>query len=151
MKKLLVVVAALVLLALGFGIACCTKCCGAKVAVVDLPAVVSNSAQVQALQAEQNAKGQELAQWLQNAQKDLNAQPDGKKKETLLQQYNAEFAQRREALAAQYAQKLQAVDASITQTIAETAKKMGYKLVLAKGVTVYGGDDITEEVKKVIK
>ena len=150
MNKTLVGVALVALVALGLSIGCCLKCCH-KVAVVDLPAVVGNSAQVQALQAEQNAKGQELAQWLQKAQNEVNSQSDNKKKEAWLQQYNAEFAQRREALAAQYAQKLQEVDASITQTIAETAKKMGYKMVLAKGVTVYGGDDITEDVKKVIK
>ncbi|MBQ9271462.1 MAG: OmpH family outer membrane protein [Alphaproteobacteria bacterium] len=151
MKKTLVVVAVLALVALGLGIACCAKCCGSKIAVVDLPAIVGNSAQVQALQAEQNAKGQELGQWLQNAQNEVNAQSDSKKKEALLQQYNAAFAQKREELAQQYAQKLQAVDANITSTITEIAKKMGYKMVLAKGVTIYGGDDITEEVKKAIK
>ena len=149
MKKTLVGVALVALVALGFGIGYCVKCC--KIAVVDLPAVVSNSAQVQALQAEQNAKGQELAQWLQNAQNEVNAQNDSKKKEALMQQYNATFAQKRDELARQYAEQLQAIDASITQTIAETAKKMGYKMVLAKGVTIYGGVDITEEVKKSIK
>ena len=148
MKKsylLLTLAAALVL-------GCCTACkFQTKVAVVDLATVVSNSAQVRALQADQNAKGQELAQWLQNAQEEVNKESDNKKKEALLQQYNAAFAQKREALAQQYAQQLQAVDASITQTIIDEAKKMGYTLVLAKGAAIYGGDDITEDVSKVVK
>jgi Skp family chaperone for outer membrane proteins len=119
--------------------------------VVDLAAVVSNSEQVKALQAEQNAKAQELTQWLQNAQKEVNKEKDEAKKNELLQKYNAEFAQKREALAQQYAVALQKVDASITETITNEAKKLGYTLVLAKGTTIYGGDDITEQVAKVVK
>lgn len=148
MKKSYIILALVAAIALG----CCTACkFQNKVAVVDLVAVVSNSEQVKALQAEQNAKGQELAQWLQNAQAAVNKETDAKKKEALLQQYNAAFAQKRDALAQQYAAALQNVDANITQTIVDEAKKMGYTLVLAKGATVYGGDDITEDIKKVIK
>lgn len=148
MKKSYILLTLVTALVLG----CCTACkFQTKVAVVDLAAVVSNSEQVKALQADQNAKGQELAQWLQNAQAEVNKESDAKKKEALLQQYNTAFAQKREALAQQYAQQLQAVDASITQSIVDEAKKMGYTLVLSKGATVYGGDDITEDVKKVVK
>ena len=148
MKKtyiLLTFVAALVL-------GCCTACkFQTKVAVIDLAAVVGNSEQVKALQADQNAKGQELAQWLQAAQAEVNKESDQKKKEALLQQYNATFAQKRDEIGQQYAQQLQQIDANITKTIVDEAKKMGYTLVLVKGATIYGGDDITEEIKKVVK
>lgn len=150
MKKTYILLALVVALTLGL----CTACkyqFMTKVAVVDLAAVVSNSAQVKALQADQNAKAQELNQWLQNAQNDVNKQKDEEKKNEVLQKYNAEFAQRREVLAQQYTQALQRIDADITQTIVDEAKKLGYTLVLAKGVTIYGGDDITEQVAKVVK
>lgn len=148
MKKTSILLALVATLTLGL----CTACkFQTKVAVVDLAAVVSNSEQVKALQAEQNAKAQELTQWLQNAQNEVNKQKDEEKKNALLQKYNAEFAQRREALAQQYAKALQQVDASITETISNEAKKLGYTLVLAKGTTIYGGDDITEQVAKVVK
>lgn len=68
-----------------------------------------------------------------------------------MQQYNAEFAQKRDAVAQQYAARLQEVDDSIKQTIADEAKRQGYKVVLVKEVAVYGGHDITEDVKKVVK
>lgn len=148
MKKTSILLALVATLTLGL----CTACkFQTKVAVVDLAAVVSNSEQVKALQAEQNAKAQELTKWLQDAQATVNKQKDEEKKNALLQQYNAEFAQKREALAQQYAAALQKVDASITETIANEAKKLGYTLVLAKGATIYGGDDITEKVAKVVK
>lgn len=148
MKKTSILLALVATLTLGL----CTACkFQTKVAVVDLAAVVSNSEQVKALQAEQNAKAQELTQWLQNAQKEVNKEKDEAKKNELLQKYNAEFAQKREALAQQYAAALQKVDASITETITNEAKKLGYTLVLAKGTTIYGGDDITEQVAKVVK
>ena len=51
----------------------------------------------------------------------------------------------------EYAQKLQNIDESITQTIVNEAKDKGYSLVLTKTVAIYGGDDITEEVMKVIE
>lgn len=151
MKKQVVVLIAAVAFILGAGI-CCALCCGkSKIATVDIAAVVNQSEQVQALKTEQAAQAQALAQWLQAAQAEVEKQSDAKKKEALLQQYNAEFAQKRDAVAQQYAARLQEVDDSIKQTIADEAKRQGYKVVLVKEVAVYGGHDITEDVKKVVK
>lgn len=151
MKKQVVVLIAAAAFIVGMGV-CCAFCCGkSKIATVDVAAVVNQSSQVQALKTEQAAQAQALAQWLQAAQAEVEKQADAKKKEALLQQYNAEFAQRREAAAQQYAARLQEVDNSIKDTIASEAKKLGYKVVLVKEVAIYGGDDITEAVAKVIK
>ncbi len=151
MKKQVVVLIAAVAFILGIG-ACCAFCCGkSKIATIDVAAIVNQSEQVQALKTEQAAQAQALAQWLQAAQAEVEKQSDASKKEALLQQYNTEFAQRREAVAQQYAAKLQEVDNNIKQTIADEAKKLGYKIVIVKEVAVYGGDDITEAVAKVVK
>lgn len=151
MKKQVVVLIAAVAFFLGAGV-CCALCCGkSKIATIDVAAIVGQSEQVQALKTEQAAQAQALAQWLQAAQAEVEKQSDAKKKEELLQQYNAEFAQRRDAVAQQYAARLQEVDSSIKQTIADEAKKLGYKVVIVKDVTVYGGDDITEIVAKSVK
>ena len=56
-----------------------------------------------------------------------------------------------EAIAKEYQAMLQTVDKSITATITETAKAKGYNMVISKGVVVYGADDITEDVQKVVK
>ena len=145
MKKVLSLT--LMALILGSGLAMAEQ----RIAVVDVQAVVSKSAQVQALKKEQQAKMQDLEKWLKTAQADVEKQQTKEGKEKLLKKYNAEFAKKKEALAKDYASRLQAVDKSITETISTTAKTKGYNMVISKGVVVYGGDDITADVQKVVK
>lgn len=122
-----------------------------KVAVVDVNAVVSKSAQVQALKKEQQTKLQELQKWLNNARTDIAKQSTDENKQKLAKKYDAEFAKKQEAIKKNYATKLQAIDKSITATIAQEAKAQNYNLVLSKGSVLYGGDDITASIAKVVK
>jgi len=122
-----------------------------KMAIVDLPAIVSKSAQVQTLKVEMETKTRELTQWLADAQKDVKSEKDEEKQKLLLQKYNAEFAQKRDEVSREYNAKLQAVDKDINDTIINTAKAKGYRTVIAKGVIIYGGDDITDDIIKVVK
>lgn len=122
-----------------------------KIAVVDVHAVVSKSAQVQALKKEQQTKIQELEKWLKTAYADIQKQKTDDDKEKLIKKYNSEFAKKKEAIAKDYAAKLKAADKSITDTIAAQAKLKGYTMVIAKGVVVFGGDDITADVQKAVK
>ena len=122
-----------------------------KIAVVDVQAVVAKSAQVQALKKEQQNKIKELDKWLKTAQADVEKQQSKEGKEKLLKKYNTEFAKKKEDIAKNYQTKLQAIDKSITETIATQAKLKGYDMVISKGVVVYGGDDITADVSKVVK
>jgi outer membrane protein len=145
MKKVLSLT--LMALILGSGLAMAEQ----KIAVVDVQAVVSKSAQVQTLKKEQQAKMLDLEKWLKTAQADVEKQKTQEGKDKLLKKYNTEFAKKREAIAKDYASRLQAVDKSITDTISTTAKAKGYNMVISKGVVVFGGDDITAEVQKVVK
>ena len=145
MKKTLSFV--LTLLLLGTGAAMAEQ----KIAVVDIPAVVAKSAQVQALKKEQQAKMQDLEKWLKIVQADVEKQQTQEGKEKLLKKYNAEFAKKKETLAKNYQSQLQAIDKSITETISATAKSKGYDIVISKNVVVYGGDDITAELQKLVK
>lgn len=122
-----------------------------KIAVVDVQAVVAKSAQVQALKKEQQAKFQDLEKWLNTAQADVEKQKTQDGKDKLLKKYNSEFAKKKEVIAKDYASRLQDVDKSITDTIATQARLKGYNMVISKGVVVYGGDDITADVQKVVK
>ena len=122
-----------------------------RIAVVDVQAVVSKSAQVQALKKEQQAKMQDLEKWLKTAQADVEKQKTQEGKEKLLKKYSAEFGKKKEAIAKDYTARLQAVDKSITDTIATQARLKGYNMVISKGVVVFGGDDITADVQKVVK
>ena len=127
------------------------KGCCPQMAVVDVLSVVNASTQVQTLKAEQNIKTQDLVQWLQKAQEEVKAEEDEKARAALLQKYNAEFAQKKAEIVTYYQQELKSADEAITGTIKKVAKEKGYKAVIAKGVMIYGGDDITEDVIKVIK
>lgn len=122
-----------------------------KVAVVDIPQVVASSAQVKSLKKEQQDKAQELIKYIEKARKDVAATTDEKKKKALEEKYNKELMTKREALEKEYSTKLHAIDTNISNAIVEHAKGNNYNLVLAKGVVLYGGNDITKDIVKVIK
>ena len=122
-----------------------------KVAVVDLNTVVSKSAQVKALKKEQQTKLQELQKWIETVRADVAKQSTQESKEKLVKKYDAEFAKKQETIKKNYAMKLQAIDKSITATIAQEAKAQNYNLVLSKSSVLYGGDDITASIAKNVK
>ena len=122
-----------------------------KVAVVDVQQVVASSAQVKALKKEQQAKTEEVIKYIDKARKDVASVSDEKKKKALEDKYNKELVTKRETLEKDYATKLQAIDKNISSTIETLAKAKNYNVVLAKGVVLYGGDDITADIVKIVK
>lgn len=122
-----------------------------KVAVVDVQQVVASSAQVKALKKEQQAKTEEVIKYIDKARKDVASVSDEKKKKALEYKYNKELVTKRETLEKDYATKLQAIDKNISSTIETQAKAKNYNVVLAKGVVLYGGDDITADIVKIVK
>ncbi len=143
------IVAALVVLVASFGMN--SAMAEGKIAVIDIPAVVAKSAQVQALKKEQQDKMKELDNWLKVAQADVDKQKTQEGKEKLLKKYNTDFAKKKETLVKNYETKLREIDKNITDTISAQAKAKGYDMVITKGAVVYGGDDITADIQKVIK
>ena len=121
-----------------------------KIAIVDITAVVKNSTQVQALKKEQTAKMKELEKWLQNAKTNVEKQPTKEAKEKMLNKYNDEFKKKKETVTANYQNKLNAIDKSISESIAQQAKLKGYDMVITKGMVLYGGDDITLDVQNAL-
>lgn len=122
-----------------------------RVAVVDIAQVVANSAQVQSLKAEQDMHNAELNQWVQEVQKKINAEGDQAKKEKLVKQYSAELEAKKNTYGQRYVTALQSIDQNLNDTIVSEAKKKGYKFIIAKGMIIGGGDDITADVVKNIK
>lgn len=133
-------------------LSCSIACANVKkIAVVDVQKLVNSSAQVKALRKERDAKRNEIAQLIKKANEDVKKQTDPAKKKALADKYNKELSTKQETNAKAYKTKLDAVDKSITTTIIQQAKAMGYDIVLTKGVVLYGGDDITDAISKVVK
>lgn len=122
-----------------------------EIAVVDVPYIVDKSEQVVALRETQDTKAMEISKWLDDIQNEIQEEPDSEKRESLLQAYKSQFEAKKTEIAQQYNEKLHEVDQNITKTITDEAKKRGYKLVLPKGLAIYGGVDITEDIAKIIK
>ncbi len=122
-----------------------------KVAVVDVQKVVNKSAQVQMLKKEQLNKRNELAQFIKKSGEAIKKESDPAKKKVLMQKLDKELSAKAEANEKAYKIKLEAADKNITNTIIQQAKVLGYDLVLTKGVVLYGGDDITDIIIKVVK
>ena len=122
-----------------------------SVAIVDVPQVVNASAQVQALKKDQQAKAEEIVKFVEKARKDVASITDANKKKAAEEKYNKELMAKKEKMDQDYAAKLKALDSSISQQINEKAKADGYDLVLSKGIVLFGGNDITSEIIKVVK
>lgn len=149
MKKVLLITGAFIL-GLGFNNFAMSDV-PSKIAVVDVNRVVSNSSQVMALKKEQNLKNEELQKWLTTAKADVEKQKTQEGKEKLIKKYDSDFQKKQQAIQKDYTDKLQSIDKDISGVIAKTAKDKGYNVVLAKGVVLYGGDDITNTISKLIK
>ncbi|MBP3924162.1 OmpH family outer membrane protein [bacterium] len=117
-----------------------------NIAIVDIPKVVSSSPQVAALKKEQEAKAKELVSFVEKARKDIAATTDTKKKQALEEKYNKELAAKKSAMDKTYAQKLADIDTTISKKIENIAKANGYNMVVAKGIVLFGGVDITDKV-----
>ena len=122
-----------------------------KIAVVDVQKVVASSGQVKALKADREAKIKDLANFVKTARANVGKETNADKKKALEAKYNKELNAKRDAIQKDYAKKLANIDKNISAVIADKAKAANYDIVLAKGVVLYGGSDITAEITKSVK
>lgn len=124
---------------------------GLGVAIVDVPQVVAASSEVQKLKKEQQTKAEEIVKFIEKARKDVASITDADKKKAAEEKYTKELQSKKTKMDEEYANKLKAIDASISKKIEEQAILKGYDVVLSKGIVLYGGKDITNEVIKAVK
>lgn len=122
-----------------------------NIGIVDVREVVTQSKQVLALQNEQTKNSKELKIMIKNAQEEIAKEKDPGKREQLVKKIENDISYIKNTNDKNYAKKLAEIDKSITKTIQDESKKAGYDLVLAKGVVLYGGTDITNIVAKAVK
>lgn len=150
-KKILMVALAAFVMGLSVNYAFSEVPVGFKVAVIDVQKLVMVSSQVKALKTEQEAKNQELVKFVKNARADVAKAKDNTKKKALENKYNTQLRAMKKSMDDNYKKKLSEIDAGITKAVGKAAQEQGYNIVLAKGAVLYGGDDITQEIQKLVK
>lgn len=122
-----------------------------KVAVLDIPTVLSNSDEIQVLRKEQDKENKELDILISKAQNDILNEPD---KTKLLQKeadYRQKIETKKKSIDKKYNEKLAKINKEIQTLISNEARKENYNLVLPAGMVISGGDDITNSVVKNMK
>lgn len=122
-----------------------------KVAVVDVPEILSHSQQVQELKRQQDKDMEELNILISKAQNEILNEKD---KNKILQKeasYRQQIESKKNEADKKYNTKLEKINENIKSIISDEAKKMHYNLVLPAGFVITGGEDITANIVKKIK
>lgn len=122
-----------------------------KIGVVDVAAVIKDSSQMKLIQKEQELKKAELVKWLSTVKTDIQKQSTDENKIKLAKKYDEQLIKKQEANKNDYIKKVTALDNQITKAIEEAAKTKGYTVVFQKGAILYGGDNLTKDVSKIVK
>lgn len=122
-----------------------------KVAVVDIPTVLSNSQEIQSLKKEQDKENQELDTLISKAQNDILNEPDRNKLIQKEADYRQKIETKKKSIDKKYNAKLAKINQDIQTLISKEAQKSNYNLVLPAGMVISGGDDITNNVVKNMK
>ncbi len=122
-----------------------------KVAVIDIPEVMSKSTELQELKRAQDKDMEELNILISKAQNELINEQNRTKFIQKEAEYRKQIETKKKDIDKKYATKLVKINDNIKNVIAKEAKKANYNLVLPTGMVISGGEDITESVVKNIK
>ena len=122
-----------------------------KVAVIDVPEVLSNSSEIQALKRSQDREMEELNTLISKAQNELLNEHDRTKFLQKESEYRKQIEAKKQNMDKEYNSKLAKINDNIKSLISKEAKKSNYNLVLPTGIVLSGGEDITDNIVKQIK
>ncbi|MBD5403257.1 OmpH family outer membrane protein [bacterium] len=122
-----------------------------KVAVVDVPTILSKSSEIQSLKISQDKKMDELNTLISKAQNEIVNEPDRNKALQKEATYRKEIETKKKVMEEEYNTKIAGITTKIRSLISNEAKKTNYNLVLPTGMVISGGEDITNEIVKKLK
>ena len=122
-----------------------------KVAVIDIPEVMSKSTELQELKRAQDKDMEELNTLISKAQNELINEQSRTKFIQKEAEYRKQIETKKKDIDNKYATKLVKINDNIKNLIAKEAKKSNYNLVLPTGMVISGGEDITASVLKNVK
>lgn len=122
-----------------------------KVAVVDVPTILSNSKDIQSLKRSQDKQLEEINTLISKAQNEIVNEKDRNKALRMESNYRSQIEQKKSQMDKEYNSKIAKINTSIKSIISSEAKKSNYNLVLPTGMVISGGEDITDEIVKSLK
>ena len=122
-----------------------------KVAVIDIPEVMSKSSELQELKRAQDKDMEELNILISKAQNELINEQNRTKFIQKEAEYRKQIETKKKDIDKKYATKLVKINDNIKNQILKEAKKANYNLVLPTGMVISGGEDITAAVVKNMK
>lgn len=122
-----------------------------KVAVVDVPTILSKSSEMQTLKISQDKKMEELNTLISKAQNEIVNETDRNKALQKEAVYRKQIEFQKQQMEDEYNSKITKITNKIRTLISNEAKHENYNLVLPTGMVISGGEDITEQVVKKLK
>lgn len=122
-----------------------------KVAVVDVPTILSKSSEMQTLKISQDKKMEELNTLISKAQNEIVNESDRNKALQKEATYRKQIEFQKQQMEEEYNSKITKITNKIRTLISNEAKHENYNLVLPTGMVISGGEDITEQVVKKLK
>ena len=123
----------------------------AKVAIVDVQALINQTPAVLALRAEQQKNASIIQNWINSVNNQLNQIADQNTRVATAQQYQIELNKRQQMLQSQYATKIQEIDMALSKLVSDVASEKKLDYVFAKNMVVFGGTDITADIAALLK
>lgn len=122
-----------------------------KVAVVDVPTILSKSPEIQSLKVSQDKQMEELNTLISKAQNEIVNESDRNKAVQMEATYRKQIETKKKSMDEDYNNKIVKITSKIRSLISSEAKKTNYNLVLPTGMVISGGEDITDNIVKKLK
>ena len=122
-----------------------------KYGVVEVQKVLNKSESVKALKAERTKQKETIANFIKDSNAKVAAEKDAKKKEELKKKLNNELKYMAKTYDTKYQDGLKKINDSINADIAKLAKEKNLELIMTSDSVLYGGQNITNDLIKIVK
>lgn len=122
-----------------------------KYGVVDVNKVVASSKAVEKANKERAAEKKKIIKYIEDSASKMNKEQDEKKREDMKAKFDTELTAKKTEMNKSYGERLLQINNDINAELIKIAKDKDYQLILTKGAVLYGGDDLTQDLIKVVK
>lgn len=122
-----------------------------KYGFVDVNKVVAASKAVEKANKERAAEKKKIIKFIEESANKMNKEEDEKKREEMKNQFDLDLTAKKSEMNKSYGEKLMKINNDINAELIKIAKDKDYQLILTKDAVLYGGDDLTQDLIKVVK